>query len=151
MKINRLMLGITLIGLLAGCGSKEEVKEVNQVKVKEEVKESVKEVVKEVKKVENTENVQNFDQLIKHFESNGTVVTERTVQMFQMVGAVNGESMKLDGVYVEIFEYENESKVSQGVEYMKSFDGTCITNGKFLLYTDGIVTNQLQLFEGINK
>jgi peptide subunit release factor RF-3 len=132
-----LLFGISLVLVLAACGNDETSANEEENQVEESGEQMQNEPVEDNQNEENQESEENeasesadlLADVLNHFESNGFTVGEKTLKAFEMVGAVDGFGIELDGENVEFYLYESDS---EDLEEMK-------TTGQYNM--DGFVIN----------
>ena len=138
--------------MLTACGNDEKASNDQQAEDKEKITENVEDSSKEdkSKQDENKENKQDegkqedekktdpLSDVVAYFESNGFTIGEKTAKAYEMVGAVDGFGIELNGANVEFYLYEPDSvdlkTIQEKAQYnMEGFVFPAIANGNIVL------------------
>ncbi len=117
--------------LLVACGGQEESTTANADSNENVIVENEKdntvikekaETEEEVKPVAQADVTNQLDALVGYFESNGYTIGEKTVKAYEMVEAVDGFGIEVNGENVEFYLYKPDSEALKGIQSTGSYD-----------------------------
>ena len=98
--MRKILIGLVAFLLLVACGEKETTTEVKEPQVKQE--EPKKEEVKQ-------EQSKSLSGIVNHFKDNGFIVGDVHTKAFEMLGAVDGFGIDVDGEQIEFYLFDRTS------------------------------------------
>lgn len=121
------------IFLMAGCGSvePEKVGEVGGVSAESQRSDSGVETKKQetktpesqpqdVKTAEENQETDELEAVLKHFEKNGLSIGDKITKAYEMLGAIDGFGIIVEGHEVELYLFDPETADEKTTESLKS-------------------------------
>lgn len=87
------------------------------------------------------------DGAIAKLKASGLTVGEKQGAYYQMIDAINGDKVDVDGTNVEIYEFKTDQETQDGVTSLKGDDVTVFTKGTGVVLihsTDPAVVTKIQ-------